>query len=166
MEKYQRLSLDEREMIGQHLSHGKSLRFIAESLGRNVSTISREVKHFSSRGNRYKPCLANYCTDYQTIRHNCRRRIASNPKLQSFIVEKLKLSWSPVEISMELKRCHPNNKKIQGSHETIYTFLYMLPKGRLRKEVIGYLRQKKKLRKKSQDQHGQTRHNSRHDQYP
>ncbi|MCF8342337.1 MAG: helix-turn-helix domain-containing protein, partial [Chitinophagaceae bacterium] len=31
MEKYQRLSLDEREMIGQLLSQGKSLRFIAET---------------------------------------------------------------------------------------------------------------------------------------
>ena len=147
MEKYQRLSLDEREMIGQQLSQGKSLRFIAECLGRNVSTISREVKHFSSRGNRYKPWLAHYCADYLSVRHNCSRRIASNPKLQSFIVEKLKLRWSPVQISMELKRCHPNNKNMQASHETIYTYLYMLPKGELRKELIGYLRQKKKLRK-------------------
>ena len=36
---------------------------------------------------------------------------------------------------------------MQVSHETIYTYLYMLPKGELRKELIGYLRQKKKLRK-------------------
>lgn len=36
---------------------------------------------------------------------------------------------------------------MQASHETIYTYLYMLPKGELRKELIGYLRQKKKLRK-------------------
>ena len=46
MEKYQRLSLDERDMIGQLLSQGKSLRFIAEALSRNVSTISREVGYF------------------------------------------------------------------------------------------------------------------------
>jgi IS30 family transposase len=36
---------------------------------------------------------------------------------------------------------------MQASDETIYTYLYMLPKGELRKELIGYLRQKKKLRK-------------------
>ena len=36
---------------------------------------------------------------------------------------------------------------MQASHETIYTYLYLLPKGELRKELIGYLRQKKKLRK-------------------
>ena len=137
MEKYQRLSLDEREMIGQLLSQGKSLRFIAEALLRNVSTISREVGHFSSRGSRYKPWLAHYCADYLSARHNTGRRIASNPKLHSFIIEKLKLRWSPVQISMELSRCYP----------TIYTYLYLLPKGELRKELIGYLRQKKKLRK-------------------
>lgn len=37
---------------------------------------------------------------------------------------------------------------MQASHETIYTYLYMLPKGELRKELIGYLRQKEKLRKR------------------
>jgi len=147
MEQYEQLSLDEREMIGQHLSQGKSLRFIAESTGRNVRTIRSEFKHFSSRGKRYKPWFAYYCADYPSVRYNCNRRIASNPKLHSFIVEKLKLRWSPVQISMELKRCYPNNKNMQASHETIYTYLYMLPKGELRKELIGYLRQKKKLRK-------------------
>jgi IS30 family transposase len=141
MEKNQRLNLDEREMIGQLLSQGKSLRFIAETLGGNVSTISREFKHFSSRGKRYKPWLAHYCADYLSVRHNCNRRIASNRKLHSFIVEKLKLRWSPVQINMELKRCHPNNKNMQSSHETIYTYLYMILKGELRKELIGYLRQ-------------------------
>jgi IS30 family transposase len=131
MGKYQRLSLDEREMIGQLLSQGKSLRFIAGSLGRNLSTISREVGHFSSRDNRYKPWLAHYCADYLSVRHNTSRSIASNPKLHSFIVEKLKLRWSHVQISMELKRCYPNNKSMQASHETIYTYLYMLPKGEI-----------------------------------
>jgi IS30 family transposase len=143
MGKYQRLNLDDREMIGQLLSQVKSLRFIAESLGRNVSTISRETGHFFPRGNRYKSWLAHYCADYLSARHNTSRRIVGNPKLHSFIVEKLKLRWSPVQISMELKCCYPNNKNMQASHETVYTYLYMLPKGELRKELIGYLRQKK-----------------------
>ena len=134
-------------MIGQLLSKGKSLRFIAASLGRNVSTVSREVGHFTTRGNRYKPWLAHYCADYLSARHNTSKRIGRNSKLHSFIVEKLKLCWSPVQISMELKRCYPNINNIQASHEIIYTYLYMLPKGELRKELIGYLRLKKKLRK-------------------
>ena len=70
MEKYQRLSLDEQEMMGHLLTQDKSLRFIAESLGRNVSTISREVKHFSSHGKRYKPWLSHYSADSLSVRHN------------------------------------------------------------------------------------------------
>jgi IS30 family transposase len=70
-----------------------------------------------------------------------------NTKLYSFIVEKLKLRWSPQQISMELKKRYPTKKYMQASHETIYTYLYMLPKGELRKELISYLRQKKRLRK-------------------
>jgi len=91
MEKHQRLSLDERETIGQMLSQGKSLRFIADSLSRNVSTISREIRLFSARGTRYKPWLAHYCADYLSARHNTGRRISRNPKLHSFINSHLKL---------------------------------------------------------------------------
>ncbi len=88
---HQRLSLDERELIDQRLSHGKSLRYVAESHGINVSTISRKVGHFSSSGNRYKPWLAQYSADYLSGSHDNGRRICRNPKLHSFIVGKLKL---------------------------------------------------------------------------
>jgi IS30 family transposase len=90
MEKYQRISLDKREMIGQLLSQGKSLTFIAETLTRNVSTISREVGHFTRRDTRYKPWLAHYYADYLSVGYNTGRRISRNPKLHSFIVEKLR----------------------------------------------------------------------------
>jgi IS30 family transposase len=44
---------------------------------------------------------------------------------------------------MELSQCFPNNKDMQASHETIYTHLYILPKGELRKSLIGHLLQNK-----------------------
>lgn len=147
MNKYQRLSIDEREMIGKLLSQGKSLRQIALRLNRHVSTISREVKHFTDNGTYYKAWLAQYCAEYLYHKRNDRSRIATTPKLYSFIVEKLKLRWSPQQISKELKKLYPTKKHMQASHETIYTYLYMLPKGELRKELISYLRQKKRLRK-------------------
>ena len=147
MNKYQRLGIDERELIGQYLSQGKSLRSIALCLGRHVSTISREVKHFTTHGNQYKAWLAQHCADCLSRKHNERCRIATTPKLYSFIVEKLKLRWSPQQISKELLKLYPTKKHMQASHETIYTYLYMLPKGELRKKLISYLRQKKRLRK-------------------
>lgn len=147
MNKYQRLSIDERELIGQYLSQGKSLRFIVLCLNRQVSTISREVKHFTNSETKYIAWLAQHCADFLSRRRNDKCRIATSPKLYSFLVEELKLRWSPQQISMELKKRYPTKKHMQASHETIYTYLYMLPKGELRKELISYLRQKKRLRK-------------------
>lgn len=147
MNKYQRLSIDERELIGQYLSQGKSLRFIALCINRQVSTISREVKCYTTSGTRYKAWMSQFSADYLSQKRNCRSRIAKTPKLYSFIVEKLKLRWSPQQISRELLKLYPTKKHMQASHETIYTYLYLLPKGELRKELIGYLRQKKSVRK-------------------
>jgi IS30 family transposase len=102
VKKYKRLSLDKREMMCKLMSKGKSLRLIAERLSRNVSTISHELRHFTRRDSRYKQWLDHYCADYLSARQNIGRRLSRNPKLHSFIVEKLKLRWSPVQISMEL----------------------------------------------------------------
>ncbi|HVB02666.1 MAG TPA: IS30 family transposase [Chitinophagaceae bacterium] len=157
MVKYKRLSLDERESISQFLSQGNSLRSIALVLNRNVSTISREIKYFNKTGTGYRAWLAQHCSDYLSRTRNRGSKIESNPKLYSFIVEKLKLRWSPQQISKELQKLYPTNWDMQASHKTIYTYLYLLPKGELRKELISYLRQKKRLRKNrkhSTDQRG------------
>ena len=44
MSNYHHLTLMEREMIMLWLSHGWSVTAIADYLGRNKSTISREIK--------------------------------------------------------------------------------------------------------------------------
>jgi IS30 family transposase len=95
MNKYQRFSIDERELIGQCLSQGKSLLFIALCINRQVSTISREVEYYATSGTRYKAWMSKYSADYLSQKRNCRSRIATTPKLYSFIVEKLKQRWSP-----------------------------------------------------------------------
>jgi IS30 family transposase len=46
-----------------------------------------------------------------------------------------------------LRKEYPNNPDMQVSHETIYSYLYVLPRGQLRKELLSYLRQKRRLRK-------------------
>ena len=44
MRVYTHLTLSEREYLEVKLKEGKSLRWIADSLGRSPSTLSREVK--------------------------------------------------------------------------------------------------------------------------
>jgi IS30 family transposase len=55
-------------------------------------------------------------------------------------MEYLQSGYSPEQISDTLKLVHPKTPTLQVSHETIYTAIYAMPRGELRKEVIGWLR--------------------------
>ena len=43
---------------------------------------------------------------------------------------------------------YPNDMDMQVSHETIYSYIYVLPKGRLKKDLIAALRKQHKARHK------------------
>jgi IS30 family transposase len=57
------------------------------------------------------------------------------------------LRWSPEQIAKALMQEFPNDMAMHVSHESIYTYIYLLPKGELKNELIRYLRRHKKLRK-------------------
>jgi IS30 family transposase len=81
-------------------------------------------------------------------------RINDTPKLKNEVHTLLKKRWSPVQISRYLKQEYSEDKTMQASHETIYTYIYLLPRGELRKELISHLRQKKKLRNDRKGENG------------
>ena len=61
----------------------------------------------------------------------------------------LRLGWSPEQISVRRKRIENGMEQpsgLQVSHEAIYTPLYALPRGELRRELLPYLRQAKPMR--------------------
>ena len=142
MRTYIRLTIKEREEISRLLVLGFSYRAIGERLKRNVSTISREVR----RGN------LNRCT-YRAARaqrrawRNFRRRklgkrkLLHNPKLFQEVQRKLLKRWSPEQIAWWLKREYGSNPEMQVSAETIYSYLYVLPRGQLKQELLKALRQ-------------------------
>jgi len=70
------------------------------------------------------------------------------PHLRRYVCRKLRLRWSPEQIARELVREYPENDTMRASHEAIYTYLYVLPRGELRKELLSCLRQKRKRRRK------------------
>lgn len=53
------------------------------------------------------------------------------------------MQWSPQQIADRLKLEYPTDMNMQISHESIYTYIYCLARGSLRKELVGYLRQKR-----------------------
>jgi IS30 family transposase len=145
--KYVRLTEFERDLIGKMLYAGKGIRFIANELLRSPSTVSREIKKYSPVFICYVSSVAQDESNVRSAQRNHRRKIDKDKRLWPFIQSKLKLRWSPDQISKTLRKYFPNEKSMQVSPESIYTYLYVLSRGELKKELLGYLRQKGRLRK-------------------
>ena len=70
----------------------------------------------------------------------------------------LRERWSPEQIAGALRNCYPDKPEKRVSHETIYNALYVMPKGELRTELLGCLRQAKRIRRpraRGEDRRGQ-----------
>lgn len=146
---YHRLSADERETISRMLVQGCSLRVIARALGRNVSTVSNEVRRGGCNRYLYRATRA-----HRRARRNARKRrlwkrkVLLQPRLRRYIHAKLRLRWSPEEIAHKLIEAYPLDMTMRISPETIYAYLYVLPKGALKKELLACLRRERKRRHK------------------
>ena len=149
MNKYKRLSLEEREEISRMLAQKHSFQDIAKSLNRNVSTISREVKSGGSNKYIYRASIAHR----RAIRNSKKRKTDKRKlddvlKLKRYLYRKLRLKWSPTQIAETLEIDYPLDMTMRISPEAIYAYLYVLPKGTLKKELLACLRQNRKHRHK------------------
>ena len=130
---YTQLSHYEREQIGILYAERRSIPDIGRRLGRDPSTIRRELKRLGPR-TPYSPLRAQHHAQKKRKIPRTGKKLADN-MLWSQIREKLALRWSPEQIAHHLKKTYAN-ATMQVSHETIYTYLYTLPRGALRKELI------------------------------
>jgi IS30 family transposase len=145
MKSYNRLNLEERAKIEVLYQKGFNCTEIAFELGRHKSTISRELSRFPQS---YLAGKAQINARKFSKRHNFVSRLEKNPPLLREVLGRLKKYCSPEQISTYLKQKYVQDKKMQLSHESIYTYIYLLPRGKLKDEIIRYLRQKKKFRYK------------------
>jgi IS30 family transposase len=135
---YEHLTAEERATLMVMRADGCSQRAVARCLGRSPSTISRELARNAS-------C----CKPVGD-------RIAILPYDAS--LDYLREGWSPEQIAGRLKRAWPDDQSKTVSHETIYTALYAMPRGGLRKDLIACLRHgraKRRPRSRGQDRRGQ-----------
>ncbi len=142
---YIRLTFNEREEISRGLWNNEALVEIAGRINREASTISREVSRNGGR-KKYRAHDAAAAAYFNCKLKRTVPKIEQVPALKEYILEKLRLQWSPQQISKRLREEYPYEQAMQISHESIYTYIYILPRGELKKELIGYLRQKRKLR--------------------
>ncbi len=139
------LSLSEREEISRGIAMALSLRTIAAQLGRAPSTISREIKRNNGYDS-YRAAQADQSAWDRTRRPKlC--KLACNQSLRRIVAIKLRLNWSPEQISGWLKREHPEEECNQVSHETIYRSLFVQARGVLKKELLQYLRTQRSIRR-------------------
>lgn len=152
--KYKRLSAWEREEISLNLVQGLSYAAIARNLARTTSTISREVGRNSVKTG-YRPISAQRKSTHSArARKYGKRRLLLEEKLCSYVLEKLKQKWSPDEISSRLRVEYPLDMSMRISAEAIYQFIYVLPRGELKKELLQSLRQERAYRRKQERNKG------------
>lgn len=149
MKNYKRLSDFEREEISRMLAQKYSFRAIARELDRNVSTISREIKAGGCNKYTYRAVKAqNRARRNSAKRKSGKHILNDNQKLWKYIKKRLKKKWSPRQIAEELKKDYPEDMTMRISPEAIYTYIYVLPRGSLKKELTTCLRQNRKRRYK------------------
>ena len=134
------LSADERIAIADGLISGRSLRDIAEELGRAPSTVSREIRrNRDERTGRYQPFGAQQRAAHRRPRPKP-RKLAHESDLRKFVQGRLEKRWSPEQISMALPGLFPHRPEMRVGHEAIYGALYAQGDERLCRRPAGLLR--------------------------
>lgn len=140
------LSLTEREFIADYTLDGWTMTAIANSLGRAVSTISRELKRHKLFRGRYGPYAADRAAKTAAKRPK-KSKLESNPRLRAEVQRRLEKQHSPEQIANTLKIDFPGDPEMHVSHETIYQTLFVQTKGGLTRELTKHLRSGRKARK-------------------
>lgn len=123
---------------------GLGIRKIGRKLGRHHTSIGREIKRNNFKGY-YVAIHAQAKTEKRKVVAR-KRHLLKNEDVYAYTLDKLRESWSPEQISGELKLNHPNDKHWHIHHETIYRFIYS-NKQQCRK-LWEYLPRKQKRRRK------------------
>jgi len=134
----------EREEISRGLATQHSCHAIARRIQRAPSSVSREVARNGGRVD-YRAGEA----EEATLRRGRRPKVsklAHNPLLRTEVEARLRLRWSPQQISAFLKVEYAQDPEMQISHETIYLSLFIQSRGALRKELARHLRTRRLVR--------------------
>ena len=134
---YRHLTKEERDQLSVMRSRGWKLREIAVKLGRNIGTLSRELKRNGRRG-QYFPHKAQERTESRACESHKKKRLKTYALRNDIEVQIMK-GWSPEIISGRLKK--ENGGRTVISCESIYQWIY-----KEAPHLIGYLARAHKKR--------------------
>lgn len=145
---YWRLTNREREDISRGCASGISVTDIAARIGRYPSTVSREIARNSGKTGYRAFSARKRAKRAASSRRKGRSRLAGEPRLRQVVLSGLRKEWSPREVVETLKREYPFDMSMRISHEAIYRYIYVLPRGTLKATLIKGLRQEHAYRRK------------------
>jgi IS30 family transposase len=139
------LTREERKVIGNMMEIGYARAEVARALGRDRSTISRELRRNANSDGRFLPDVAHvYAQCRKAVR--VRRPKTGDASLMGYVAERLERFWSPEQIAGRLRRVdRPGNADAWISHQTIYNWVRSDPARRAR--FRPFLRQGRKRRR-------------------
>ena len=131
---HRKLTSHERDKMAYWYAVGESLRKIARKLGRSPSSISEEIKRNKVDG-RYHSIRAHQAAEARRRNSHKKYVLKARPALQSYVLEKLELGWSPEQIAGRLRKeinegVRPAEEYV--NHESIYQYIYDEPQNALR----------------------------------
>jgi len=145
---YVRLKDDEREEISRGLAAGDTLTAIAHRLGRPTCTISREVGPNGGRSSYRAQGASQRSRRNASSRHRGRYKLDQHPELLEYVTERLTARWSPDQIARTLRKEYSDDETMRISPEAIYGYIYVLPRGELKRTLVKGLRQERKYRRR------------------
>lgn len=121
-QRYEHVSESERRRIERLREMGKSLRTIAQRLGRSVSTVSDELRRnkvqgiYEARKAQHKAYVRRWRSKQDCL------KVVMDSELKQYVEEKLREEWSPELISGRLKK----QQKVlpYASTKAVYKFVY------------------------------------------
>lgn len=149
---YKQLKIEEREKIAIFRAQGKPAREIARLLGRDHSTVLREIARNGAPVNHgyYLPHRAQERSKTRKQESGKRKKLKSK-FIRRYVREKLKIGWSPEQIAGRISVDIP---EVTISHEAIYQYIYAKAP-HLRKYLAR--RHRKRLSKKYSRKHQSSR---------
>jgi len=136
----------QRDELSVLLRAGLKQNRIAKLLDKTAGAICQELKRNpANTKTKYSSRIAKQKTKSRRIKANSRfKKIENNEWLKGYVIEKLKLYWSPEQISGRLRIDYPDDKSKHIGKDSIYKYIY-----NKRKDLVKYLRcQKGKYRRR------------------
>jgi IS30 family transposase len=103
MKKHHKITAPERDQIAWWLACGITIREMARRLGRSPSSVSQELKRNQVNGV-YGSIKAHQAAGARKRHSHQKYLLRRRLTLRGFVLEKLKLGWSPQQISGRLKK--------------------------------------------------------------